>query len=102
MRHTDRKEITMSFTGKNDPIQDAIDALLSEMEDYSGADKEYGDIADNLIKLTEAERNRSFRKLSKDTIFVAAANLISIFAVTHYEQFGLISQRAISMLLRHK
>lgn len=92
----------MSFIGKNDPIQDAIDALLSEMEGYSGADKEYGDIADNLIKLTEAERNRSFQKLSKDTIFVAAANLISIFTVTHYEQFGLISQRAISMLLRHK
>lgn len=102
MRHTDRKEITMSFTGKNDPIQDAIDALLSEMDGYSGADKEYGDIADNLIKLTEAERNRSSSKLNKNTILIAATNLISIFAVTHYEQFGLISSRAIGMLLRHK
>lgn len=98
----DRKEITMSFTGKNDPIQDAIDALLSEMDSYSGADKEYGDIADNLIKLTEAERNRSSSKLNKNTILIAATNLISIFAVTHYEQFGLISSRAIGMLLRHK
>lgn len=102
MRHTDRKENTMSFTGKNDPIQDAIDALLSEMDGYSGADKEYGDIADNLIKLTEAERNRSSSKLNKNTILIAATNLISIFAVTHYEQFGLISSRAIGMLLRHK
>lgn len=92
----------MSFTGKNDPIQDAIDALLSEMDGYSGADKEYGDIADNLIKLTEAERNRSSSKLNKNTILIAATNLISIFAVTHYEQFGLISSRAIGMLLRHK
>lgn len=92
----------MSFTGKNDPIQDAIDSLLSEMDGYSGADKEYGDIADNLIKLTEAERNRSSSKLNKNTILIAATNLISIFAVTHYEQFGLISSRAIGMLLRHK
>ena len=92
----------MSFTGKNDPIQDAIDALLSEMDGYSGADKEYGDIADNLIKLTEAERNRSSSKLNKNTIRIAATNLISIVAVTHYEQFGLISSRAIGMLLRHK
>lgn len=92
----------MSFTGKNDPIQDAIDKLLSEMDDYSAADKEYGDIADNLIKLTEAERNRSSSKLNKNTILIAATNLISIFAVTHYEQFGLISSRAIGMLLRHK
>lgn len=92
----------MSFTGKNDPIQDAIDALLSEMDGHSGADKEYGDIADNLIKLTEAERNRSSSKLNKNTILIAATNLISIFAVTHYEQFGLISSRAIGMLLRHK
>ena len=92
----------IKFT-KEDKNQTAIDSLLDDMKDYTPDSPEYAAMADQLLKLQEAQVNKktgSFRL--KETAMVVAGNLAGILTIVHFEQLGVVTSKALTLLAKPK
>ena len=92
----------IKFT-REDKIQTAIDSLLDEMKNHAADSLEYASMADQLLKLQEAQVNKKTGSLKlKETALVVAGNLTGILAIVHYEQLGVVTSKALTLLMKPK
>lgn len=88
---------------KVDKLQNAIDDLLDEMKNHTGDTEEYSKMADQLTKLNEAQVSKGTSSLKlKETALVVAGNLTGILAIVHYEQLGVVTSKALNLVIKSK
>jgi len=76
-----------------------IARLLNSMKDLAPHSTEYSATADQVIKLQKLQNEIVSRKLpSADTMTNAAANLITVMAVLHYEHLHVVTSKAFGMI----
>lgn len=94
--------IMIKFT-KEDKIQTAIDNLLDEMKDFKGDSEEYAQMVSQLKILQETQVNKKTGGLKlKETAITVAGNLTGILVIVHYEQLGVITSKALTLLTKPK
>jgi predicted unusual protein kinase regulating ubiquinone biosynthesis (AarF/ABC1/UbiB family) len=76
-------------------LDQEIERVLNDMEQYPVGSNEYRQAADNLKVLCEARGVKSPRTLSTDTIVSAAVNILGILLVLNYEQLHVITSKAL-------
>lgn len=83
-------------------LEKAINELHAELETVNGDSEEYSRMADQLTKLykIQNENERSKDKFSKDTLALAATNLLGIAAIISYEHAHVISSKALSFVFK--
>lgn len=83
-------------------LQKTINELHAELETVNGDSEEYSRMADQLTKLykIQNENERSKDKFSKDTLVLAATNLIGIATIVSYEHSHVISSKALSFVFK--
>lgn len=83
-------------------LQKTITELHAELETVNGDSEEYSRMADQLTKLykIQNENERSKDKFSKDTLVLAATNLIGIATIISYEHAHVISSKALSFVFK--
>jgi len=76
-------------------LQNEIDRILESMKTMSASSKEYKQAAENVRILIETIEKS---KISKDTIILAATNILGILLVLNFERLGIVTSKAFSML----
>jgi hypothetical protein len=84
------------------PEQKATDALVMKLlddlaETPTGSD-EYKAVLTELERLTELRTNTRPKRVSRDTIVTAAANIIGVLAIVAYEQNHVMNPKGLSFL----
>lgn len=88
---------------KEDKLQTTIDALLDEMKDHAGDSESYSKMTDQLHTLLEAQAAKTVSKSKvKETALLAGANLAGIITIVHFEKLGVITSKALTLLVKTK
>ena len=88
---------------KHDKLKIAIDNLLDEMEQYPKSSEEYATMTDQLQKLYETNlANKTSNHKLKETGMIVAGNLAGVLAIVHFEQLGVITSKALPLLMKAK
>lgn len=86
------------FTKKEDKLQNRIDELLDEMHMTPGESPEYARMADQLIKLYEAQTKTKSRAISTEALIGVAGNLAGILIIVNHERAHVITSKAFGLL----
>lgn len=80
-------------------LDEAISDLIEELKNMEGADPDYSDTAENLIKLMKLKKEitPSWRP-SPDALVGLAGTLITTILVLHFEKLGVITSKAFSFI----
>lgn len=81
-------------------LENAIDKLLSEMENESADSDEYVTMVDQLVKLY-ALRDQP-QRINLDTLVTVVANLIGIIWIVRYEKEHVLTSKALQFVLKGK
>ena len=81
-------------------LDDAIDRLLREMEDWSGNDEEYGTLVSRLSKLHEMRMKENPDRISKDTLAIVAGNLAGIVLIVGHERAHVVTSKALNFVMK--
>lgn len=74
-----------------------VERVLAQMKGMSIDTDGYKTAVENLKVLCEARGMKSPRALSTDVIVAAAANLVGILLILHYERLNVITSKAITL-----
>lgn len=93
---------------KNPPMKSGlereIDRLLEQMILFSGEDKEYAEMVDQLSKLykcKEVDQQVKFsRRISPDTFAVVGGNILGILLIVGHERANVVTSKAMSLLTK--
>lgn len=92
------------MTTQNEPnsrINEAIDAVLSEMAGFSSYDDEYAKMVEQLDKLHQIKSyNKDTNRVSKDALVAAVANILGIGMILGYEKAHVVTSKALSFVLK--
>ena len=85
------------------PMQDAINDLLLQMKLTEKTSEEYQQLNEQLSLLTSTQVNKKSGgvKLAEASL-VVAGNLAGVLAIVHYEQLGVVTSKALSLLVKPK
>lgn len=87
-------------------LEDAINNLLSEMAGYDAHSEAYAQMADQLVKLYELKevdhKVDSGRRPSADTLAIVGGNIFGIAMIVLYEQRGVLTSKALPLLMKLK
>ena len=78
----------------------AIDALLSQMEDYTGDTEEFAAMTDQLVKLYGLKKVEDPKKIDPNTLLTVGANLTGILFIVGHERANVITSKAVQFVLR--
>ena len=87
---------------KKSNLDKAIDKVHLKMETLEPDSDEYGKANENLSKLYEAKAIQAKDGFSKDTLLVVTGNLLGLLLVLNYERLGIITSKALGMLIRSR
>ena len=88
---------------REDKMQTAINDILDEMKETSGASEEHAQLTEQLVKLNDAKVSKdSVNVKVKEAALVGLANFAGILTIVHYEQIGVVTSKALSLLLKAK
>lgn len=99
------KGISMfSFNTKVEPtnLDEAIDAVLSRMKDFTAETEEYKSMVERLDTLYKCKALIGPQRLSPDAILGAAASIAGIVAILNFEKVGVITTKALGFVLKAK
>lgn len=82
------------------PVDHEIDILFKELRLHDINSKEYATVLDRIVKLHELQVNETPKRVSRDTLVLAAANLLGIVMVLKHEQLNVITTKAMSLVPR--
>lgn len=91
------------FTNREDEdpqLTTAIDNLYEQLSHFSGEDKEYADIVDQLAKLYTLKEDTSKRRISPDTLAMVVGNLLGIALIVGHERANVVTSKAVGFVLR--
>jgi len=77
-----------------------IDELYTHLSTFSGEDKEYAEIVDQLTKLYALKEDTSKRRVSPDTLAMVAGNLLGIILIVGHERAHVVTSKALSFVLK--
>lgn len=78
----------------------AIDALLTQITDTPCDTAEYAKMVDQLTKLYKLKEIDTPKRVSQDTLYIIAANLIGIVLILSYERTNVLTSRAIAFVTK--
>lgn len=87
-----------TLTPERTKLQASIDRAHEALLRLDPASEEYGIALDRLVKLHKMEAEDRPRSVSPDTIVSAAASLIGILLILHYERTEIVTTKAISFV----
>jgi hypothetical protein len=82
------------------PLQEAVNRALIELNAYEVGSEEYLRGIDSLAKLHKLKEEEKTKPVSKDTLVVAATNILGILIIIKHEHVNIITSKAFNMLLR--
>lgn len=92
----------LSFQKQESKLDEPIDKVLDELREHDPESPEFATNLTNLERLTNLKAEESKRRVSPDTMAIVAGNLLGILIVIKYEQFHVVTSKAMGMLLRTK
>lgn len=81
---------------------EAINKLLTELQEYDPNVEEYKSAMDQLERLTKLKADNAPRRVSPDTMAVVAANLIGILIIVAYEHGHVVGSKATGFVMKPK
>lgn len=80
------------------PLEKQISRVLEDMEITDTNSEKYGELLDRLQKLHKMAQDQRPARVSPDTAIQAAASLLSILMITHYEHTDVITSKALGFV----
>lgn len=77
-----------------------IDAVLVELQSEKPDSERYSSLLIQLDRLTQLKDRERINKVSADTAWMVAGNLIGILIIVAYEQKHIIGSRGVNFILR--
>ena len=87
-----------TLTPERTKLQVSIDRAHETLQRLDPASEEYGIALDRLVKLHKMEDDNRPRSASPDTIVSAAASLLGILLILHYERTEIVTTKAMSFV----
>lgn len=81
-------------------LETEIDRAVRELKKHAVGSDEYAKIVDHIVALQVVKEEEKSDPLSKDTLAVVGANLLSIIMIIKHEHVNVIASRAMQLLLR--
>lgn len=85
---------------KKKSISDEIEHVLESLAKMTVGTDDYAKAAAQLEVLCKAKGSDANSRVSPDTWVLVAANLLGIVLILNYEKMGVVSSKAVSLLLR--
>jgi hypothetical protein len=82
------------------PLESEIGRLLDLLSVKQSDSEEYGKVLDRLSKLHKMKVEETPESVSRDTLVIAATNLLGILLIIRYENVNVISSKAMGMVQR--
>lgn len=83
-------------------IEIARDELIEKMRQTEPASEQYTAMVKNLEVLEKAKSHEKDRSISPDVALTVGGNLLGILAVLNFERLGVVTSKAIGMVLKAK
>lgn len=77
-----------------------IITAVNELTQHEPTSAEYAAVLDQIVKLNKLKESESPSRVSKDTLALIAANLTGLLVVVNSEHVGVITTKAMSMVLK--
>jgi hypothetical protein len=92
------------FTKKNDPspLDVVVNDLLARIQDPKTHTDEREALVKSVSKLYKLKEVDSKRKLSPDTLLMAAANILGIALIVGHERANVVTSKAIGFVMKLK
>ena len=90
----------MTLFKKGSRFDQQIDAILFELQQEKADSERYTSLLVQLDRLTTLKDRERINKVSADTAWMVAGNLIGILIIVAYEQKHIIGSRGMNFLLR--
>lgn len=90
----------MSLFRKESKFDQPIDAILVELRQEKPDSEKYTSLLAQLDRLTQLKDRERINKVSADTAWMVAGNLIGILIIVAYEQKHIIGSRGVNFILR--
>lgn len=90
-----RKEVTSIY-------DEPIDKVLLEMQENGVETEEYATALRHLETLTKLRDDEKPKRVSADTVWVVAGNILGILAIVAYEQKHVMTTKATGFILKPK
>lgn len=87
-----------TLTPERTKLQASIDRAHETLQRLDPASEEYGTTLDRLVKLHKMEDDNRPKSVSPDTLVSAAASLIGILLILHYERTEIVTTKALGFV----
>jgi len=94
--------VSESESGKTDPVDNQIKAILDEMELVGVNSDRYPVLMTYLERLDELKTKQRRTPISRDTIVTVAGNLLGILLIVAYEQKHVMTSKGFNQLMKPK
>ena len=88
------------FKRKPTKLDEEIDRVLDWMRSEKPGSAEYTKMVDNYKKLYDIKNSNKNDRIKPDTIATVGCNLIGIWSILHYEEFNIITSKALGFVLK--
>lgn len=85
---------------KRTNLEKEIDTVLECMWDVEPDSEEYTAMANNLVKLLDAQSKQKSRGINKDTVAIIVGNLLGIGLILGYEKLNVITSKAVGFVIK--
>jgi hypothetical protein len=96
------KRSDMSKSNGEILLESALNRAIRELYAHEPGSAEYGKTLDHVVVLHKMLVEEKPESVSKDTMAVIGANLLGILMIVKHEFVGVVSQKALSLVLRPK
>jgi hypothetical protein len=87
---------------KPSELDKTIARALAELDRHAVGSEEYVKTLDILSKLMKLKADERPKQISKDTILVSVTNLLGIMLIIRYEQFNIVTTKAMNLAMKPK
>lgn len=81
-------------------LETAVDRALSELASHEVGSDTYNKALESVTKLHSMKAKESPNSVSKDTLVIAASNIIGILMIIKHEHVNVLSSKALGLLIR--
>lgn len=88
------------FKKKQTKLDEEIDMVLTWLKSKEPGTEEYTKMAANLKTLYEIRNSNKNNKIKPETIVLGACNLIGIWLILNYEEYNIVTSKALGFVLK--
>lgn len=86
--------------GNNSALEEAIDAVFSDMTHHRSDDDAYSRSVDQLTKLYKLKEINPPKQISPDTLVIVVGNLLGIILIVGHERMNVVTSKALNFILK--